>query len=480
VYYICLWYIIGVIEGSAAAPTTPATPPSDVDMYKLFSYPQVREILPGMRFNKNEWGTRGPEMQWGRGRQRGRAHENEPQAFQYRQISTGQKISLVVNPVFLAEVQTCRLVKYLLDFDPRAKPFLTLIFYWARQNQIKLSIPVFKYQDLTHAFAPEPSALEWMVILFLCQKKIIPTPREILQRPHQPLFYCVNNERVDIGFSSDPQFAKQSFVSSKCPPMNTDEFFIELLQLAQKFFHFYGDLEADGKQKFLNTRDGELIMKGDLLNMQLEQFDTRLTPQELWRVRVLNNKGPEDKGKPGATNLHSSKIAILHPLIIEWIIMFQYGHFFRKLCFKIQASAQTLSEAIQSRRNNETGSLSLQTLLGKVNPSAETLPEEDALKFETLMNQTKQQKKIRKKQVALDKQRKAELKQLKCPYNCSKCGRYYRTLPPLELHESTCTGGFVHRGSRPGTSQNKQAQKQRKAAKKAAKLANRQQKFNFM
>jgi len=52
--------------------------------------------------------------------------------------------------------------------------------------------------------------------------------------------------------------------------------------------------------------------------------------------------------------------------------------------------------------------------------------------------------------VTFAKQPKSELKHLKCPYNCSKCVCYCRTLPLLELHESSCTG-IVTRGTKPYT-----------------------------
>ena len=48
-----------------------------------------------------------------------------------------------------------------------------------------------------------------------------------------------------------------------------------------------------------------------------------------------------------------------------------------------------------------------------------------------------------------------------CPYTCAKCGRYFHTLPPKDLHEANCIGG---------PSRRKGAKKRREEHQKAKML----------
>ncbi|CAL8143359.1 unnamed protein product [Orchesella dallaii] len=244
----------------------------------------------------------------------------EPRAFQFLHKPTGLKFSIAGDSHFRTEAQTCRLVKFLLDSDPRARPLLTLIFYWANECEVVTSQPIYKWPNLTHAFAPHPASLEWMILLFLVEKKIIPSPREVQKRAHKKL---VIFSETDIGFST----AEWEHPSRSGPPENSNEFFIHLVELARDFFDFYSKLQSGSW--ILNTRDGEVILKKDFLsdNPKASQAErkTKLRQEEVAKIMKIEKRW----GKRA--------FIMLHPLVCQWNIMMsaeacRFGGGFKMAC----------------------------------------------------------------------------------------------------------------------------------------------------
>jgi len=145
--------------------------------------------------------------------------------------ATKLSFNIVNNPAYILEVQTCRLLEYLLTFDPRAKPMLTLIRYWAKVNNIRFAKEDDKF---TPGFPPDPAILDWFVMIYLCEKKIIPSPRQLCLKPHEVVKYSGR----DIGFSADPEFAKECALDYE--KTSEKAFSVDVLTLARKWFEFFG------------------------------------------------------------------------------------------------------------------------------------------------------------------------------------------------------------------------------------------------
>ncbi|CAL8121172.1 unnamed protein product [Orchesella dallaii] len=269
---------------------------------------------------------------------------------QFLHQPSGLKFSIVADSLFKTEAQTCRLVNFLLDSDPRARPFFTLIFYWAKACKVEVSKPSCKFRSEAHAFAPKPAALEWMILLFLTHKKVIPSPREVLNRSHQKLFIL---EKTDIGFSNAKWVNPFSFGESETPPENSNEFFMHLVELARDFFNFYSELRTGSW--ILNTRDGEVISKDDFLNKKpYVDWKTKLKPVEIANIKAA---GAEFKLTKGESHLNESGILMLHPLYCQWCLLFESGRFQEVTGLKMLSTIENINqslnrEVVQSQENS--------------------------------------------------------------------------------------------------------------------------------
>ncbi|CAL8121176.1 unnamed protein product [Orchesella dallaii] len=295
---------------------------SQSEIEKLFNSKIGRGILPGVEaITKEE-----------------QIKKFEQRAYQFIHNPSGLKFSIVADSLFKTETQTCRLFNFLLDSDPRARPFFTLIFYWAKKCKVESSKPFFKFRHKSHAFAPEPSALEWMILLFLTHKKVVPSPREVLNRTHQKL---VIFGKADIGFSNAKWVNPFPFSGTKTPPENSNEFFIHLVELAREFFNFY--LELRTGSWILNTRDGEVIKKDDFVNKKpYVDWKTKLKPEEIGNI-----KSASAECKSTMVNLDKSVIYMIHPIFCRWSIMFASGTFQIGTDFKMACSAEVINQALK-------------------------------------------------------------------------------------------------------------------------------------
>ncbi|ODM90849.1 Poly(A) RNA polymerase cid13 [Orchesella cincta] len=204
-------------------------------------------------------------------------------AIQFHCGTNGLTFSLVPQPFLLPEIQTCRLVWYLCSFDPRVKPLLTVIRYWAKVNEVRLGkpgVPVFSH-------APDPAALDWLVIFFLCHRmRILPSPREITERPHSKILI----QGVDIGFAQDSSYAQQ--FSSRYLQPDKELHAFNVFWLAKKMFQFYSKELHLGTRKFvLNARDGEVITMREFLCVKT-MLKTKLSHDERISARkeILNER----------------------------------------------------------------------------------------------------------------------------------------------------------------------------------------------
>jgi len=201
------------------------------------------------------------------------------QLFQWKKNGVTFSIGSRLN--VLPEVQACRLVQYLCSFDPRVKPLLTVIRYWAEVNDIRLAKP-----GGGRFNPPDTAVLDWLVIFFLChKKKMIPTPRQVQERPHRKLL--VND--IDIGFCADPSFV-QEFKQDPCMEVGgaVAQAF-NIFNLAKQFFEFY----SHNKKLVLNMMDGEIIPMEQFVG-DINTMETKLSEQERQWARKMhrgNNPG---------------------------------------------------------------------------------------------------------------------------------------------------------------------------------------------
>ncbi|CAL8143357.1 unnamed protein product [Orchesella dallaii] len=213
--------------------------------------------------------------------------------------ANGLLFSVVSQPIKLPEIQMCRLVSYFCSFDARVKPLLIVIRYWAKVNGLRLAATYRRSDQPCNS--PDPATFDWLVIFFLCHKmKILPTPREITDRPHPRIMFQTD----DIGFTQDPMFAQQFFERYGQPAKEAHAF--NVFSLVELFFRFYSNEllvdENDKVRVVLNTRDGEMIpmheFEGPIFRMQ-----TKLSTLE------------RDQAKKGRVGIKPAPhMILLHPI----------------------------------------------------------------------------------------------------------------------------------------------------------------------
>lgn len=229
-------------------------------------------------------------------------------------VETGVEFRLCTTPLVLVEVQRSRLLQYYCRFDPRIKPFLGVIHLWAIVNEIRIGLsngnPLY-----SHCNVPDPAALEWLVVFFLCDKGLIPTPRELQSQPHKRL--ALQSGQL-LSFTEDPKFAAD-WSSHKEDP---GKVVVDLLTLAEEFFAFTIKIlervigGGPSRCVVLNTRDAEVLHKEDICqppkNTPSPSFTTKLTPNEMSNLRA-------ELSKPV---YNTRRLVMMHPFNIKWQFSF--------------------------------------------------------------------------------------------------------------------------------------------------------------
>ncbi|CAL8140292.1 unnamed protein product [Orchesella dallaii] len=255
------------------------------------------------------------------------------QSFKFRQDFLCAKTYLVFSMVsvpaaLFPEIQACRLVAYYCSFDSRIKPLITVIRYWAKINGIQLA----NSNDVSHKRAPDPAALDWLVVFFLCHKmKILPTPREVTERPH-PKFSWSN---FDIGFSFDLNFAKT--FSDRYKEPTKERHSLNTFHLAIKFFKFYSkELRlVTGRKITLNTRDGEIIETKEF-GGYLRDIPSKLPLEERQMAKKGKNIGI----------VAEMAINLLHPLYPAHGFSICDKNFVKTVCPAMERTGKKLKRAL--------------------------------------------------------------------------------------------------------------------------------------
>ncbi|CAL8143365.1 unnamed protein product [Orchesella dallaii] len=249
--------------------------------------------------------------------------------------SNNLKFTLVSIPfVMLPEIQACRLVDYFCLFDPRVKPLLTVIRYWAKTNEIRLDNP----NETSCKRAQEPAVLDWMVMFFLTHKmKMLPTPREITEGSHPKLRYFT----VNIGITTDPSVARINWKRYKKP--NREQHVLNVFNLTNKFFKFYSkDLGLDkGKRVALNTMDGEVIRMDNFGKPLDLPSKLAVSERKLGREEILEGKFESD-------SLH-----LLHPLYLRHGFSFCNDNFMSRVLPSMRTTREQLEQALELRKGGQ-------------------------------------------------------------------------------------------------------------------------------
>lgn len=250
----------------------------------------------------------------------------------FREISTGYRFNWSDSPLTMGEAQLNLLVQYMCTFDTRVKPLFTLVNFWAKYQNVRIAEETISKQ-VHHCNAPEPEALEWLVMLFLIHKRILPSVRKICQRPHKPLMI---NEK-DVSFSADPNFAeewKQSQNNSRDTDPSSPGFLVSVLRLLQGFFTFYSTNLEFGCH-VLNPKDGELIKR---IGNNVHWRSSTLSPQEALSLSSLQVK----EHRPEFLIINNYRIYMMHPLYISWRLSFCVETWTNSTCTKMKEAAQRL------------------------------------------------------------------------------------------------------------------------------------------
>jgi len=171
----------------------------------------------------------------------------------FQDEKSGLTFELSNAQIYQDEVEICQLAKYLVEFDPRAMSLLTLIHFWARENNITLSNP----EDIQDAI-PDPGALEWLCLFLLGREGIIPTPKMLSRRTRK------KGQIVgppDTSFRINEDFVQEwKAIKSKekdLPQEGTHEYVEQVLELIRAFFQFYTENTFRGS--VLKSREAEVV-----------------------------------------------------------------------------------------------------------------------------------------------------------------------------------------------------------------------------
>ncbi|CAL8131033.1 unnamed protein product [Orchesella dallaii] len=181
--------------------------------------------------------------------------------YPYLDKETGLKFGLVFHHDHEGEVVTCQLVRYLISFDPKARSLLTLIHYWARENDIILSEKGILRKN-QGSNIPDPAALEWLCLFYLTEEGIIPSLKEMRKDARENERNSViieGTKNSTISFPRDAQFrrewqqAKIKYYTTKID----NKYVVDVLELTLGFFNFCS--KNDFKGKVLKTMEGKMV-----------------------------------------------------------------------------------------------------------------------------------------------------------------------------------------------------------------------------
>jgi len=269
-------------------------------------------------------------------------------------FSFDQMEMLIANTSFLPEVQACRLLQYFCTLDARVKPLITVIFYWAKLNNIRLEKRIQVDLDDPSTFtvevglASDQSLLEWLAIFFLCQHKILPSPKEICDR-------CTGKGRdatlifegIDIGFNSDPDYA-QEMSDRFGEPSDGEQHAETIFRLAGDFFQFWCQfgIRAAHQPMIIDLKNGNCFEK----NLILENLKNTPSLNREYEITVQDLKILDSK-QTVRQNFYSTEelVTVLHPLHIKYGFTFCSKSFVESVCPKMGLTCQELRKRFGGR-----------------------------------------------------------------------------------------------------------------------------------
>lgn len=283
--------------------------------------------------------------------------------FRFTHVKTGLHFQLSTSPMYMSEVQRSRLLLHYCQFDPRIKPLLGIVHLWAIVNNIRIDMgnikPKYSYNTV-----PDPGALEWLVVFFLCDKGLIPTPRELQSQPHKQL---VLQSGQLLSFCEDPHFVAD-WIQEHSQPLqnnNPDKKMMDIITLAQEFFTFslkIVSISEQGQGIVLNTRDAEILRRDVIRRCHDKKVAASLTNKlTLEEVAAIHEEMNKDI-------YNSRRIAMLHPFNVKWKFSVNDKHL-RTVVAPIMRSAQAELQSFLDKRNTdwrpspEINSISLKDLL---------------------------------------------------------------------------------------------------------------------
>lgn len=283
----------------------------------------------------------------------------------YKHNSTGFQFSLSTHPLTLPEAQLDHLVCYLCTFDPRVKPLLTLVYFWAHSNHVRIAEQEESiHKSRFHSNVSEPVALEWLVMLFLIHGGLLPSVRQIIQRPHKTMLLTGKN--IDLGFAADPQYARE-WAHSRTTPVprkGSTEFVISVVALLQNLFEFYSSQLEEGCW-LLNPMDGEII-KREGTHCHKSSLDSE-------EMRALNVTQQKASGSDKHLIISRHRIYMLHPLHITSRLSFCVETWTEFTCMKMRNAAGRLDKFLKAVSEDGTGNVfSLEVVLTDGLSEAET------------------------------------------------------------------------------------------------------------
>jgi len=256
----------------------------------------------------------------------------------------------------------CRLLKYMISFNPKAHSVYTLVHYWARVNKIRLASFMREQQPCR---AKEPAALEWLLACFLGSKKVIPTPRQVTSRgPRDPLYFS----NLDIGFVEDEKFVSQWKRQHPQPPSgeNQEHFVLNILQLVSEFFAFLSRLAT--RRFVVNTKDGELVEKKFLddfaagMPVNIAAF-TKLTREEMAMVCFDEKKSVGNKKVLAPKLMGNNELIIIHPFLWHTEFSFKYENFLANISKDVKRSREKIEGFLASYDGASQQEVDLKSLL---------------------------------------------------------------------------------------------------------------------
>ncbi|CAL8120356.1 unnamed protein product [Orchesella dallaii] len=179
--------------------------------------------------------------------------------YPYLDKETGLKFGLVFHHDHEGEVVTCQLAQYLMRFDPAVRSLLTVVHFWARENDITLAEKGIPRKN-EGSNIPDPAALEWLCLFYLTTEGIIPSLKEMRKDAQgKSLVLQEGTKNSTIGFPVDARFCREwQQPKIKCYSTKTsNEHALDVLELTLGFFNFCS--KNDFKGKVLKTMEGKMV-----------------------------------------------------------------------------------------------------------------------------------------------------------------------------------------------------------------------------